>query len=215
METKLSREKIIKTAFQLLEETPDIKRLSMRNIAKKIGVQAPALYWYFQNKQALLQSMAEDIESQLQEPDLQENWKDTLFLYMENYYELYQRIPCALEIEIQTIPSSPSRLIHYNNMLGVLRMAGFSVETSFTAVSSLRHLLFGLLVDAHEEQQIYSKILNGDQYLSQQVVLMKQSIQEHQLKHVEESFRYRQNEKHKDIFRKMITLFLNSLETEK
>ena len=214
MEPKLSQEKIIETAFQLLQETPNLEKLSMRNIAKKIGVQAPALYWYFQNKQALLQSMAETIESQFQEPTQQSDWKQTLFQYMENYYDLYQQIPCALQIELHTIPSSPARLLHHNNMLGILRDAGFSVEASFTALSSLRHLLFGLLVDAHEEQQINNKITEGDQYLTQQVVLMRQYVQEQQLNHVAESFTYRQQENQRDAFRKMIRFFLNSLAQE-
>jgi predicted DNA-binding protein YlxM (UPF0122 family) len=44
--------------------------LSMRKVAKQLGVQAPAIYWYFKNKQALLQSMAEAIEEHFQEPAL-------------------------------------------------------------------------------------------------------------------------------------------------
>lgn len=214
MENKLSREKIIEAAFQLLEETPDIEKLSMRKIAKKIDVQAPALYWYFQNKQALLQSMAEEIERHFQTPEHTDDWKQVLFAYMENYYDLYRQFPCALEIEMNTIPSSPLRLTRYNDLLGILRTAGFSIEASCIAVSALQHLLFGLLIDITEEKQLYSKILNGDSYLSQQVVLMKQYITDNQLTYVEESFAYRQQKKQKDTFKRMIRLFLDSLEAD-
>jgi hypothetical protein len=214
MDNKLSREKIIDAAFQLLEETPDIEKLSMRNIAKRIGVQAPALYWYFQNKQALLQSMAEEIERQFETPVETTNWKQTIFSYMENYYELYQKFPCSLEIEMNTIPSSPLRLTRYNTLLGILRNAGFSVEASYTAINGLQHLLFGLLIDISEEKQLYSRILDGDKYLNQQVVLMKQYITDNQLTYVEEGFAYRQQKKQKDTFKRMINLFLDSLEIE-
>lgn len=214
MDNKLSREKIIEAAFQLLEETPDIEKLSMRNIAKRIGVQAPALYWYFQNKQALLQSMVDEIERHFETPEKSADWKQTIFSYMENYYELYQQFPCSLEIEMSTIPSSSLRLTHYNDLLGILRSAGFSVESSFTAINGLQHLLFGLLMDASKEKQLYKKILDGDKYLNQQVVLMKQYVTDNQLTHVEESFAYRQQKKQKDTFKRMITLFLHSLEID-
>ncbi|MGC6767420.1 TetR family transcriptional regulator [Enterococcus sp. LJL51] len=214
MENKLSKEKIIATAFQLLDETPNIEKLSMRNIAKKMGVQAPALYWYFQNKQALLQSMAEEVDRHFQEPEEQEDWRHTLFLYMENYYELYQNYPCALEIELHTIPSYPSRLIRYDKMLAILKKAGFSIEDSFTAVNSLQHLLLGLLVDVQEEQQLYHKMVDGDDYLNQQVVLMKQYLHENQLTNIEESLQFRQKQRQKDTFKKMITIFLNGLAVE-
>lgn len=214
MDNKLSREKIIEAAFQLLEETPDIEKLSMRNIAKRIGVQAPALYWYFQNKQALLQSMAEEIERHFETPAETADWKQTIFSYMENYYDLYQKFPCSLEIEMNTIPSSPLRLTRYNALLGILRTAGFSIEASYTAINGLQHLLFGLLIDIAEEKQLYSKIFDGDKYLNQQVVLMKQYVTDNQLAYVEESFAYRQKQKQKDTFKRMITLFLNSLELD-
>ena len=61
MEPKLSKDTIIAAAFSLLEKSPTLEQLSMRKVAKQLGVQAPAIYWYFKNKQALLQSMAEAI----------------------------------------------------------------------------------------------------------------------------------------------------------
>lgn len=65
MEPKLSKDTIIAAAFSLLEKSPTLEQLSMRKVAKQLGVQAPAIYWYFKNKQALLQSMAEAIEEAL------------------------------------------------------------------------------------------------------------------------------------------------------
>ena len=53
MEPKLSKDTIIAAAFSLLEKSPTLEQLSMRKVAKQLGVQAPAIYWYFKNKQAL------------------------------------------------------------------------------------------------------------------------------------------------------------------
>ena len=84
----------------------------MRKLAKVLSVQAPALYWYFTNKQELLQAMAETMENDL--PDVPAgSWQEQLQTFMANYYDLYLQYPCGAELEIHTIPSYPSRLLHF------------------------------------------------------------------------------------------------------
>ncbi|MGX7202941.1 TetR family transcriptional regulator [Enterococcus plantarum] len=213
MESKLSKERIVQAAFQLLTENPELEKLSMRKVAQKLDIKAPAIYWHVENKQALLQSMAEEIENQFIPPKPQENWKETIYAYMENYYELYQQYPCAMEIEIHTIPSYPSRLRNLDAILGILNQAGFSIELSYMTVTSLQHLLFGMLMDSAEEKKLYNKVMAGDDYLKTQIILMKQYVQEHELHNISESIHYRQKEKQKDFFMKTLRVFLNGLDT--
>ncbi|OTN88318.1 hypothetical protein A5819_000770 [Enterococcus sp. 7E2_DIV0204] len=213
MDSKLSKEKIVQAAFQLLSEKPELEKLSMRKVAQKLGIQAPAIYWHIENKQALLQSMAEEIENHFIPPKTQANWKETIYAYMENYYELYQHYPCATEIEIQTIPSYPSRLRNLDAILGILNEAGFSIELSYMTITSLQHLLFGMLMDSSEEKKLYNKVMAGDDYLKKQIILMKQYVQEHELNNISESIQYRQKEKQKEFFMKTLRVFLNGLDT--
>ncbi|ALS37051.1 AcrR family transcriptional regulator [Enterococcus rotai] len=213
MDSKLSKEKIVQAAFQLLTEKPDLEKLSMRKVAQRLGIQAPAIYWHVENKQALLQSMAEEIEDHFIPPKPQANWKETIYAYMENYYELYQQYPCATEIEIQTIPSYPSRLRNLDAILGILNEAGFSIELSYMTITSLQHLLFGMLMDSSEERKLYNKVMAGDDYLKKQIILMKQYVQEQELNNISESIQYRQKEKQKDFFMKTLRVFLNGLDT--
>ena len=53
---------IIKAALELLNEK-GLNELSLRDIAKKLHLQASALYWYFESKEALIDYMAEAILS--------------------------------------------------------------------------------------------------------------------------------------------------------
>nr|WP_242700599.1 TetR/AcrR family transcriptional regulator C-terminal domain-containing protein [Enterococcus sp. DIV0212c] len=213
LDSKLSKEKIVQAAFQLLTENPELEKLSMRKVAQKLGIQAPAIYWHVENKQALLQSMAEEIENHFIPPKSQKNWKETIYAYMDNYYELYQHYPCALEIEVHTIPSYPSRLRNLDAMLGVLKEAGFSIELSYMTITSLQHLLFGMLMDSTEEKKLYNKVVAGDEYLKQQIILMKQYVQEQNLDNINDSIQYRHKEKQKDFFMKTLRVFLNGLDT--
>ncbi|MBP2097715.1 TetR/AcrR family transcriptional regulator C-terminal domain-containing protein [Enterococcus rivorum] len=211
MEPKLSKEKIVQAAFDLLKETPELSTLSMRKVATKLSVQAPAIYWYFDSKQALLQQMAEEMDRHFCPPKQQNNWKETIYAYMESYYELYLQYPCGVEIEMNTVPSYPTRLKNLDAMLKILHEAGFSVSSSYIIVSSLQHLLFGMLVDSSEEKKLHTRFLAGDSYLHQQVDLMKQYVQDNNLAHIAENIQYRQETKQKDLFLESLAIFLNGL----
>ena len=208
MEPKLSKDTIIAAAFSLLEKSPTLEQLSMRKVAKQLGVQAPAIYWYFKNKQALLQSMAEAIEEHFQEPAL----CGELLAFMENYYDLYQQFPCAVAIEIQTVPAYPQRLRHLNQMMGILREAGFSPEMTHLAVTSLQHLLFGMIMDATEEKQLDLQVLNGDDYLKEQVLHMKQYVSDNGLTYMEESIQFRRSIHQKSAFIQAVKTYLDGLQ---
>ncbi|MER8043829.1 TetR/AcrR family transcriptional regulator C-terminal domain-containing protein [Streptomyces sp. NPDC094032] len=55
--TRLDPASVAETALSLLNER-GLDGLTLRAIAQELNVQAPALYWHFKNKQALLDEMA-------------------------------------------------------------------------------------------------------------------------------------------------------------
>ncbi|MGW7411595.1 TetR/AcrR family transcriptional regulator C-terminal domain-containing protein [Streptomyces sp. NPDC054863] len=57
---KLDRKLVAETALRLLNEV-GLEGLALRLIAKELDVKAPALYWHFKNKQALLDEMATEM----------------------------------------------------------------------------------------------------------------------------------------------------------
>lgn len=60
VEPALDRDKLVAAAFAQLEED-GLEGLSMRRLAARLGVQAPALYWHLGDKAELLGLMARDI----------------------------------------------------------------------------------------------------------------------------------------------------------
>lgn len=77
----LRKEQIIEEALQLLNES-GLEGVTLRKLAKRLGVQAPALYWHFNNKAALVNEMAEAILrtefADLQPRGDDEPWQDWL-----------------------------------------------------------------------------------------------------------------------------------------
>jgi AcrR family transcriptional regulator len=53
----LTKESIVREALSLLDEA-GMDGLTLRALASRLGVQAPAIYWHVRNKQALLDEMA-------------------------------------------------------------------------------------------------------------------------------------------------------------
>ncbi|MFJ9372137.1 TetR/AcrR family transcriptional regulator C-terminal domain-containing protein [Streptomyces sp. NPDC101455] len=58
--TPLDRKRVADTALRLLNEV-GLDGLTLRAIAKELDVKAPALYWHFKDKQALLDEMATEM----------------------------------------------------------------------------------------------------------------------------------------------------------
>ncbi|MFF4402340.1 TetR/AcrR family transcriptional regulator C-terminal domain-containing protein [Streptomyces sp. NPDC001480] len=56
----LDRNRVAETALKLLNEV-GLEGLTLRAIANELGVKAPALYWHFKDKQALLDEMATEM----------------------------------------------------------------------------------------------------------------------------------------------------------
>src|SRR5699024_3627905 len=84
----LKKEKIIQEALQLLNES-GLEGVTLRKLASRLNVQAPALYWHFKNKKTLVNEMAEAILQteffDITERRADESWQDCLiqlFIYL-------------------------------------------------------------------------------------------------------------------------------------
>ncbi|MEU0003039.1 TetR/AcrR family transcriptional regulator C-terminal domain-containing protein [Streptomyces sp. NPDC006314] len=76
----LDRKRVADTALRLLNEV-GLDGLTLRAIAKELDVKAPALYWHFKDKQALLDEMATEMYRRMVAGtvlDPADSWRDRL-----------------------------------------------------------------------------------------------------------------------------------------
>lgn len=82
--TKIDRSQVAGTALRLLNEV-GLEGLSLRAIARELDVKAPALYWHFKDKQALLDEMATVMYRRMLDEDLlgpaPQGWQEQLVAY--------------------------------------------------------------------------------------------------------------------------------------
>ncbi|MEU6235803.1 TetR/AcrR family transcriptional regulator C-terminal domain-containing protein [Kitasatospora sp. NPDC047058] len=81
MAPKLDPAQVVDTALRLLDET-GLDGLTLRRIATELDVKAPALYWHFANKQALLDAMATEMLRRMSAGPvtLPDTWQEALAL---------------------------------------------------------------------------------------------------------------------------------------
>ncbi|MEV5200853.1 TetR/AcrR family transcriptional regulator C-terminal domain-containing protein [Streptomyces sp. NPDC053720] len=82
--TKIDRARVADTGLRLLNEA-GLDGLTLRAIARELDVKAPALYWHFKDKQALLDEMATVMYRRMLVEDLPGpapgRWQDQLVAY--------------------------------------------------------------------------------------------------------------------------------------
>lgn len=74
---QLHREDVLAGALALLD-AEGLEGLTMRKLAARLGVQAGALYWHFQHKQALLDAVADALLADVTAPGPQGTWEQRI-----------------------------------------------------------------------------------------------------------------------------------------
>jgi len=126
VEPALDQNQIVGAALGLLDEV-GFEGLTMRNLAKKLGVQAASLYWHVRSKQDLLSLVAEEICAPMRESDRTLPWREQLEALANEYRRvLLAHRDAARVLASSGGPSGPKRLRLTEIGLRILLDAGFS-----------------------------------------------------------------------------------------
>jgi AcrR family transcriptional regulator len=138
----LSRERVLGAAVALADERGS-QELTMRKLAKVLGVEAMSLYNHVANKTDLLDGMIDIVFSEIEVPVPGGDWKEELRERALSTRAALRRHPWAIgEMEGRTT-HGPSNLRLHDAVLGCLRAAGFSVEMTVHAYSVQDAYIYG------------------------------------------------------------------------
>src|SRR5690349_768211 len=136
----LTREQILRTALALADES-GIEALSMRKLAKALGVEAMSLYHHVANKEDLIDGLVDLVFEEIDEPS--GPWRKAMRLRAEQTRAALKRHPWAVGLmEARAVPGPANRRLH-EGVLRVLREAGFSVAATARAYSIQDSFLYG------------------------------------------------------------------------
>jgi AcrR family transcriptional regulator len=133
---------VLRTAVALADER-GVGDLTMRKLAKELGVEAMSLYHHVANKDDLLDGMIDIVFSEIDPPSSEGDWKAELRKRAASTRAALLRHRWAVgEMEGRT-DHGPSNLRIHDAVLGCLLGAGFSEEMTVHAYSILDAYLYG------------------------------------------------------------------------
>jgi AcrR family transcriptional regulator len=141
--TPLTTERVLQAAVELADRE-GVGSLSMRRLARELGVEAMSLYHHVPNgKQALLDAMVDLVFAEIELPAAGTDWKSAMRRRAMSARAALRRHPWAIGLmESRRTPGS-ANIRHHDAVIGCLREAGFSVALTAHAYSLLDSYIYG------------------------------------------------------------------------
>lgn len=128
----LNRERIIDAAVAYADEN-GADELSMRKLGAVLGVEAMSLYNHVANKDEILDGMIDHVFAAIPLPDPNQDWRVSVRTTGLAAMEQFSAHPWVVNLLMQRGNFGDASLVFMNQVLGILREAGFSDEETHHA----------------------------------------------------------------------------------
>jgi AcrR family transcriptional regulator len=133
-----------------------MESLTMRKLGLELGFEAMSLYNHVANKDDLIDGILDLVLAEAELPSADSDWETAVRKSAISVHDALRRHPWACPLLMLPGRIRPARLQYMNALLGCLRMAGFSAETTFTAYHVLDGHILGFSL--WEASHTYSDI---------------------------------------------------------
>lgn len=133
---------VIKAAVAVADDE-GIGALSMRAVARRLGVEAMSLYHHVATKDRMLDGMVDLVFGQIHDPRLDRPWRAEVTRRSESMRAALLRHRWAVGLMDSRRTPGPATLRHHNAVLGCLSAAGFSLALAGHAVATLDAHVYG------------------------------------------------------------------------
>jgi len=157
---RLTRERVVDAAIVVMD-TEGLDAVSMRRVAREVGVEAMSLYNHVRDKDDLLQGVCEGIMSRYEFPDGGGDWVERAKAGARAWRSLLQAHPDLVRLFAEThgpAPSSPESLRPTEFALRLFREAGLSDRDTVQAFHAFGGYIQGFVMmeggsikERHEE----------------------------------------------------------------
>ena len=129
-----------------LADREGMSALSMRALARHLGVEAMSLYHHVASKEAVLDGMVDVVFGEVHLPRVGEDWAAEMRLRHDSARAVLTRHPWAVGLMDSRSTPGLRTLRHHDAVLGCLRAGGFSVPMAAHAFALLDAHLYGFLL---------------------------------------------------------------------
>ena len=123
---RLSREAIIVSAVTLAD-AEGLEAVTIRRLAQEHGVTPMAMYWHFNDKESLLDGLADHLIEAVKVPEPSDaDWDEQLREILLAFLTVMRPHPALAGLALHRILSADAGLLIAERVLGLLRQAGYS-----------------------------------------------------------------------------------------
>jgi AcrR family transcriptional regulator len=169
----LSRERILQSALVLVDEH-GLESLTMRKLGQELGFEAMSLYNHVANKDELINGLLDLVLAECELPSPGGEWDASVRRSAISVHDALRRHQWACPLLMVPGRVRPARLQYMDALLGCLREAGFSAETTFTAYHVLDGHILGFSlweashtytdIDVEEMTKRFKETITTDAY---------------------------------------------------
>jgi AcrR family transcriptional regulator len=142
---RLTRERVVEAALELID-AEGADALTMRRLGQELGVEGMALYTHVENKDDLLNAVAQRVLSELELPDPPPAaWQERIHAMVMAWAGLQDRHPRAFVLIYRARPPDTWNVRPTEEIYDALRSAGFDELETANAYLTLIFLLDGAL----------------------------------------------------------------------
>jgi AcrR family transcriptional regulator len=141
----LNRKRLLRAAIGLAGSA-GIRALTMRSLAKELGVKPMALYYHVANKEEILDGIIDFVFGEIELPVENGDWRSAMRDRAVSAREVLRRHPWATPLMESRRNPGPATLQHHDEVIGILRRSGFSIELTAHAYSLLDSYIYGFVL---------------------------------------------------------------------
>ncbi|MGH2977550.1 MAG: TetR/AcrR family transcriptional regulator C-terminal domain-containing protein [Gaiellaceae bacterium] len=180
----LSRDRILETALVLVDEE-GIEALSMRKLGQALGYEAMSLYNHVANKDDLLDGILDLVLAEMEPPD-PDGGLPAIRAAALSAHEALTTHAWAASLLMAPSRVRPARIAFMNALLGALRGAGFSAETTYHAYHALDAHIIGFSLWASTHGKMPENIEDTRTWFEQMIpAATLPYLHEHGLQHID------------------------------
>lgn len=136
-----------------MAEEQGVQAVTIRQVAKRLGVTPMALYWHFTNKDDLLDGMVDWLHGEIDfSLDESASWQDQLRTIIDAEIAVLRAYSETARLLRNRGSTSRNSLLVVETTLNVLRRAGFSPHDASQVMKHLDQMLISLADDSREQR---------------------------------------------------------------
>lgn len=155
----LTADQVLQAAVRLADRD-GIEAVTMRGLAREVGVEAMSLYHHVANKEAVLDGMVDVVVSEILDavdrvdrPSPEVDWKSAMRTQILASRRVLLRHPWAPEIIETRSNMTPSIIAYFETVLATFRKGGFSWDLAHHAMHALGSRALGFTQELFEPDE--------------------------------------------------------------